>query len=83
MRALLSIDYTFDFVADEGRLTTGAAGQAIEAALVARTQPLSKPVSMSFLPLIVMRKQTTIILKTACSHPTILRAVRGDIFMVV
>lgn len=38
MRALLSIDYTFDFVADEGRLTTGAAGQAIEAALVARTQ---------------------------------------------
>ena len=79
MRALLSIDYTFDFVADEGRLTTGAAGQAIEAALVART----KPVSMSFLPLIVMRKQTTIILKTACSHPTILRAVRGDIFTAV
>ena len=38
MRALLSIDYTFDFVADEGRLTTGAAGEAIEAALVARTQ---------------------------------------------
>lgn len=38
MKALLSIDYTVDFVADNGRLTTGAAGQAIETALVAQTQ---------------------------------------------
>ncbi|MGX7163777.1 cysteine hydrolase family protein [Enterococcus massiliensis] len=38
MKALLSIDYTYDFVATDGKLTTGAAGQAIEATLVARTQ---------------------------------------------
>ena len=34
MNALLSIDYTVDFVADTGRLTTGQAGQAIETTLV-------------------------------------------------
>jgi nicotinamidase-related amidase len=34
MKALLSIDYTVDFVADDGRLTTGQAGQEIESALV-------------------------------------------------
>lgn len=30
MEALIIIDYTFDFVADEGRLTCGKPGQAIE-----------------------------------------------------
>ena len=38
MRALLSIDYTNDFVATDGKLTTGKAGQAIEQALVAVTK---------------------------------------------
>ena len=34
MKALISIDYTNDFVATTGALTTGEAGQAIEKALV-------------------------------------------------
>ncbi len=38
MKALLSIDYTYDFVATEGALTTGSAGQAIEEKLVGLTQ---------------------------------------------
>ncbi|WP_137664502.1 cysteine hydrolase family protein [Enterococcus hulanensis] len=38
MRALLSIDYTNDFVATDGNLTTGEAGQAIEQDLVAVTK---------------------------------------------
>ncbi|CZR01670.1 cysteine hydrolase family protein [Trichococcus ilyis] len=38
MRALLSIDYTNDFVATDGALTTGADGQRIESELVAVTQ---------------------------------------------
>lgn len=38
MRALLSIDYTNDFVATDGKLTTGEAGQAIEKALVDKTK---------------------------------------------
>ena len=38
MRALLSIDYTYYFVATDGKLTTGEAGQAIEEDLVAVTE---------------------------------------------
>lgn len=38
MEALISIDYTYDFVADDGRLTTGECGQQIEKYLVALTK---------------------------------------------
>lgn len=38
MDALLSIDYTYDFVADDGKLTTGAEGQSIEKELVLLTK---------------------------------------------
>lgn len=38
MRALISIDYTNDFVADDGALTTGKAGQAIESSIVSITK---------------------------------------------
>lgn len=38
MKALLSIDYTYDFVATDGALTTGEPGQAIEHELVALTK---------------------------------------------
>ena len=37
-KALISIDYTNDFVATDGKLTTGAAGQAIEQKLVEFTK---------------------------------------------
>ncbi|MFD2304961.1 cysteine hydrolase family protein [Enterococcus termitis] len=42
MKALISIDYTNDFVADDGALTTGAAGQAIEKALVKLTKTFTE-----------------------------------------
>ncbi|MFS7491986.1 cysteine hydrolase family protein [Carnobacterium maltaromaticum] len=38
MKALLSIDYTNDFVATDGALTTGVAGQNIESDLVSFTE---------------------------------------------
>ena len=38
MKALLSIDYTYDFVDTAGALTTGAEGQSIENYLVGLTQ---------------------------------------------
>ena len=41
-RALLVIDYTYDFVARDGKLTTGEAGQAIENALVRQIQLASE-----------------------------------------
>lgn len=37
-KALISIDYTVDFVADQGKLTAGKPAQAIEEAIAARTQ---------------------------------------------
>lgn len=42
MKALISIDYTNDFVAPEGALTTGKAGQAIEEKLVALTESFTE-----------------------------------------
>ncbi len=38
MRALVSIDYTYDFVADDGKLTTGKEGQRIEKKLTKYTK---------------------------------------------
>ena len=38
MNALISIDYTYDFVAEDGKLTTGTAGQVIEKKLTAHTK---------------------------------------------
>ncbi|MEX2803680.1 cysteine hydrolase family protein [Streptococcus sp. H31] len=38
MKALISIDYTYDFVADDGKLTAGKPAQAIEKAIAAKTQ---------------------------------------------
>ncbi|GGB44366.1 isochorismatase [Lentibacillus populi] len=37
-RALINIDYTYDFVAEDGKLTSGAPGQVIEGKIVALTQ---------------------------------------------
>lgn len=37
-KALLNIDYTHDFVADDGKLSCGAPGQALEGGIVALTQ---------------------------------------------
>lgn len=38
MKALISIDYTYDFVETDGKLTTGEYGQQIEEALVKVTK---------------------------------------------
>lgn len=38
MKALLTIDYTYDFVADDGALTCGEAGQALEERIVEITK---------------------------------------------
>ena len=37
-KALISIDYTVDFVADEGKLTAGAPAQAISEYISHRTE---------------------------------------------
>jgi len=42
MRALINIDYTYDFVADAGALTCGEPGQAIEKRIVQLTEEFIK-----------------------------------------
>ncbi|MDR0921625.1 MAG: cysteine hydrolase [Lactobacillales bacterium] len=42
MRALISIDYTYDFVAEDGKLTTGKAGQAIHDAVFEITKTFTE-----------------------------------------
>lgn len=37
-RALINVDYTYDFVAPDGKLTSGEPGQAIEAKIVSLTK---------------------------------------------
>lgn len=37
-RALINVDYTYDFVAEDGKLTCGVPGQAIEEKIVALTE---------------------------------------------
>ena len=58
MKALISIDYTVDFVADDGKLTAGAPAQAIS--------ETKEP--MSFLPLMGMTLTIHSILKVSFSH---------------
>ena len=41
-RALLVIDYTYDFVADDGKLTCGKPGQAIEGEIVSLIEEFSQ-----------------------------------------
>ncbi|MDQ0207160.1 nicotinamidase-related amidase [Alkalicoccobacillus murimartini] len=38
MKALINIDYTHDFIANDGALTVGTPGQAIESAIVELTK---------------------------------------------
>ena len=53
-KALISIDYTVDFVADDGKLTAGAPAQAISETIAQVTNwPLTKE-PISFLPLMRM-----------------------------
>ncbi len=42
MKALISIDYTNDFIADDGALTTGSAGQQIESEMLNITNSFIK-----------------------------------------
>lgn len=42
MKALISIDYTNDFVADDGALTTGKAGQTIEQAMASLAESFTR-----------------------------------------
>ena len=53
-KALISIDYTVDFVADDGKLTAGAPAQAISETIAQVTQLAFDQGAYVFLPLMRM-----------------------------
>ena len=53
-KALISIDYTVDFVADDGKLTAGAPAQAISETIAQVTQLAFDQRSLCLLPLMRM-----------------------------
>ena len=95
-KALISIDYSYDFVADDGKLTAGKPAQAIEDRIAQVTQEaydngavsythLTLPTTMgiiSLLPWIDMMKEIPSILKPSSFHRTILQGRLGENFMV-
>lgn len=68
MEALLSIDYTYDFVATDGKLTTGQVGQDIEEALVSLTADFIERDQFVVLQLMGMTQQILFILKINYFH---------------
>lgn len=81
-KALISIDYTYDFVADDGKLTAGKPAQEIESALVEATKKLMKLGITSFLPLMFMMKMTLFIQKVS-SFPLTISRERADVVSMV
>lgn len=77
MRALLSIDYTKDFVATDGKLTTGEAGQAIEGSWSLSQKTISSRGILSFLLLMGMIQAISTILKINSFRRT-MSSVRAD-----
>lgn len=65
MNALISIDYTYDFVAEDGKLTTGTAGQVIEKKLTAHTKKFIDQKDFVVLPLMRMIQKIPFIRRTA------------------
>ena len=56
-KALISIDYTEDFVADHGKLTAGAPAQAISKAIDQVTRLAFERGTISFSPLMPMKRR--------------------------
>lgn len=81
-KALISIDYTYDFVADDGKLTAGKPAQAIEDDIVRVTKEAMKLETISSLPLMLMMKVMIFIQKQNCSHRIISREQVDVICMV-
>lgn len=80
-KALISIDYTVDFVADDGKLTAGAPAQAISEAIAQVTGQLLSEEIISFLQLMPMTKEILSTRKVNSFHRTISKELVDAIFM--
>lgn len=81
-KALISIDYTYDFVANDGKLTVGKPRQAIEEAITRVTKEAYEAGIISSLPLMVMMRVMIFIQRQNCSHLIISREQAVVIYMV-
>jgi len=82
-RALINIDYTVDFVADEGTLTSGKPGQQIEETITKLTNMFLKRTISSFSPLMLIIKMIGTTLKPNYFLHTILLGVRDVSYSVL
>ena len=81
-KALISIDYSYDFVADDGKLTAGKPAQAIEDRIAQVTQEAYDNGDYIFVPWIDMMKEIPSILRLNSFHLTTLQGHLGENFMV-
>ena len=72
-KALISIDYSYDFVADDGKLTAGKPAQAIEDRIAQVTQEAYDNGDYIFVAWTDMMKGILFILRQSSSHLTILQ----------
>ena len=70
-KALISIDYTVDFVADDGKLTAGAPAQAISESIAQVTQLAFDQGAYVFFAIDAHDVDDPFILKASSSHPII------------
>ncbi|AIL11266.1 isochorismatase [Streptococcus pyogenes] len=82
MRALISIDYTNDFVADDGKLSAGKSAQAIATKIAEVTKTAFNQGDYIFLLLIVMIKMILGILRVSYLQHIISKELLDAIFMV-
>ena len=81
-KALISIDYSYDFVADDGKLTAGKPAQAIEDRIAQVTQEAYDNGDYIFVAMTDMMKGILFILRPSSSHHTILQGHLDENFMV-
>lgn len=72
MKALISIDYTNDFVADDGSLTAGAPAQVISEAMASVVEAAFEAGYYIFLRLMPTRREIAFIRRQPCFHRIIL-----------
>ena len=81
MKALINIDYTNDFVAENGALTCGEPGQAIEEEIIRLAKKfIDQTGIMSYLQLTCIKKMMISILKRNFTRHIILKKGRDRLY---
>lgn len=82
-KALISIDYTYDFVADDGKLTAGKPAQSIASAIADVTEKAYRSGDYIFLRLIIMILEMFFIQRPIFFLSIILKGLLVETYMVL